>query len=386
MIGPAQHTMTMQDDVERIACLRLIRTENIGPITYKRLIQGYGSAQTAIERLPELSKRGGRAKPLYPASMNDIEREYEALTAFGANILCYHDAAYPSLLRHVEDAPPVITYVGDLSLLQKPSIGFVGARNASLNGRKFAGQLARDLGAHGYAVTSGFARGIDTAAHEGAIETGTIAVFGGGIDVIFPPENKNLFDRMRECGLMMAECRFGEQPKAQHFPRRNRIISGLSHGVVVVEATMRSGSLITARMASEQGREVMAVPGHPMDPRAEGPNNLIQNGATLVMNADNIDAIIKPVMEQTIPRHDQKQFFDGFSEDIQGFDFSNENTAFDEGDLHAMILENLTFDPISVDELVRECQLSTHIVVSALLELELGGQIQRQPGNRVNKV
>ncbi|HEY8191080.1 MAG TPA: DNA-processing protein DprA, partial [Alphaproteobacteria bacterium] len=268
-------------DSEKLNWLRLARTENVGPITFRRLIRRYGDAAEAIEALPTLAAQGGRKKPLIPAPMDVVEKEYDALTKFGAYLICAADPEYPEALNAVEDAPPVMTVIGDVNLLSRPTVGMVGARNASLNSRKFAEILARDLGRAGHVVASGLARGIDTAAHEGSLPTGAIAVVAGGIDIIYPPENKNLYAQIREQGLVVAESPFGQEPFAQSFPRRNRIISGLSCGVVVVEASLRSGSLITARMAAEQGREVFAVPGHPLDPRAEGTNSLLRDGAIL---------------------------------------------------------------------------------------------------------
>jgi DNA processing protein len=211
-----------------------------------------------------------------------------ALEKFGATILCAGEPGYPLALAAVEDAPPVLSVIGDINLLARPTIGIVGARNASLNGRKFAEILARDLGENGHAIASGLARGIDTAAHTGSLPTGTIAVVAGGLNIVYPPENKKLYDQICEQGIIIAESPFGQEPFAQSFPRRNRIISGLSQGVVVVEASLRSGSLITARMAAEQGRDVFAVPGHPLDPRAEGTNSLLRDGAILVRSATDI--------------------------------------------------------------------------------------------------
>lgn len=275
-------------EFEKLQWLRLFRTDNVGPITFYRLLEYYGSAEKALEALPELAKRGGRKKPLVAPALDQIEREYEMLLQRGGQVIIASEQSYPSPLRALDDAPPVLSILGDVSILQKSCIGMVGARNASINGRRYAEKLAGELGKNDHVVVSGLARGIDTAAHKGALNSGTIAVVAGGIDVVYPEENKELYAQIIEKGVVVAESLLGQKPYAQSFPKRNRIVSGLSQAVVVVEATQRSGSLITARMAGEQGRDVMAVPGHPMDPRASGPNHLIREGATLVRGVEDI--------------------------------------------------------------------------------------------------
>ncbi len=308
--------------------------------------------------------------------MDGIEKEYAALTKFGARLICMGEAEYPETLEAVEDAPPVLSVIGNPALFNQPIVGIVGARNASLNGRKFAEILARDLGRAGRVVASGLARGIDTAAHEGSLSTGTIAVVAGGIDVIYPPENKNLYAQIREQGLIVAESPFGQEPFAQSFPRRNRIISGLSRGVVVVEASLRSGSLITARMAAEQGRDVFAVPGHPLDPRAEGTNSLLRDGAILARHAEDILS-------------DLGKFSANGLCDIAVQSFDPEEEPFpdlpanDIDDLSSVILGHLSTTPVQVDDLVRVCGCSIAATSGTLLMLELAGTIQRLPGSRV---
>ncbi|HET8726215.1 MAG TPA: DNA-processing protein DprA, partial [Alphaproteobacteria bacterium] len=272
---------------ERLDWLRLIRTENIGPVTFRQLLGRFGDAAAALDALPDLVRRGGRRNVrICPPA--EAERELAALDRLGVRLIGFAEPDYPDWLGQIDDAPPLLTLRGRADLLAGRSIGIVGARNASINGRRFAERLARDLGAAGIIVTSGFAPGIDAATHEGALPTGTIAVLAGGIDVVYPSEHQALYDRIAEAGALVAECPLGTQPQARHFPRRNRIISGLSQGVLVVEAARRSGSLITARFAAEQGREVFAVPGFPLDPRAQGCNDLIRNGATLVQSADDV--------------------------------------------------------------------------------------------------
>ncbi|MGZ9109099.1 MAG: DNA-processing protein DprA [Micavibrio sp.] len=362
-----------------MAWLRLLRTENVGPITFHRLIQRYQTASKALDALPHLAARGGRTKPLVAPPLAAVEKEYEALQKFGASLICAAEPDYPLPLGAVEDAPPVLTIIGNAKLLNKACVGVVGARNASLNGRKFAEILARDLGQAGQVIASGLARGIDTAAHQGSLPTGTIAVVAGGIDVIYPPENKNLYAQIREQGLIVAESPFGQEPFAQSFPRRNRIISGLSQGVVVVEASLRSGSLITARMAAEQGRDVFAVPGHPLDPRAAGTNSLIRDGAILVREAQDILS-------------DLGQFSANGLRDVEFHPYEPEEDtpenipANDTLDLSETILGHLSATPVQVDDLIQACGGYTAAVSGNLLMLELAGQVQRLPGNRVVRI
>ncbi len=361
------------EEKEKIAWLRLIRTENVGPITFYQLIDNFGTAQKAIEALPTLSRNGGRLKNLTLYSETAAIAEMEALHALGGKMVFAADALYPLSLAATEDAPPVLSVLGNAKLLNLPTIGVVGARNASLNGRKFAEKLSRDLGAAGQMVSSGLARGIDAAAHAGALHTGTIAAVAGGVDVIYPPENTALYHQIKSEGCIVAESPLGVEPLARHFPKRNRIISGLSSGVVVIEATLKSGSLITARMAAEQGRDVYAIPGHPFDPRAAGPNKLIQDGAILVQEAndilENINAFTgaKPALHET---HQTRWEPEDLSEA-------------DAETIRDLILQNISMMPVTVDELVRNCHLTIPAVQMALLELELAGRIQRLPANRI---
>ena len=360
---------------EKLDWLRLYRTENIGPITFYKLLERYGDAEKALLALPGLGKKGGRKKPLTAPAMQAIEAEYEALKKVGGDIVTASCPEYPMALSAIDDAPPVLSYLGDITLANKSCIALVGARNASINGRKFAEKISRDLGARGQIIASGLARGIDTAAHKGALETGTIAVVAGGIDIVYPQENTELFHQIREKGLILAESPWGQEPVARLFPRRNRIVSGLSAAVIVVEATLKSGSLITARMAGEQGRDVMAVPSHPLDPRGQGPNHLIREGATLIRNADDVIEIINNFSGNGL--RDVLSTPQNFSiNPVSNDDDVTEKTIED-------IAEQLSFSAITVDELLRSCQLSISALQMILLELELAGRIERLPGNRV---
>jgi len=360
-------------ETEKLAWLRLIRTENVGPITFYQLIENFGSATKAIEALPTLARKGGRLKNLKIHDQSAAIAEMEALHALGGTMIFAAEKSYPLALAAIDDAPPVLSVLGNAKLLNLPTIGIVGARNASLNGRKFAEKLSHDLGEGGQMVASGLARGIDTSAHIGSLSTGTIAAVAGGVDNIYPPENAKLYHDIKNEGCIVAESPLGTEPMAKHFPKRNRIISGLSSGVVVIEATLKSGSLFTARLAGEQGRDVYAIPGHPFDPRAAGPNKLIQDGATLVQNADDILDTIRTFsgIRPTLSEDRQTAW--------QPADLS-ENDAESARDL---ILQNLSLTPVTVDELVRNCHLTIPAAQMVLLELELAGRIQRLPANRV---
>ena len=365
---------------EKLAWLRLFRTENIGPVTFYKLLEFYGSAKNALDALPALAKKGGRKKPLKAPDFKTIEREYDALVKLGGDMVCSGEDAYPLSLAATDDAPPVLSYIGDINIARAPCLAMVGARNASLNAKKFGTALAAELGQAGQIIVSGLARGIDTAVHEGGLKTGTIAVVAGGIDVIYPRENTALYKSICERGLVIAESPLGMEPAARLFPKRNRIVSGLSTGVVVVEATVKSGSLITARMAGEQGRDVYAVPGYPADPRAAGPNKLIKDGAILITCAqdilDNINSFGRDTMPSTL--------FDSAPQSTNLHEVSDADT--DEKDVDAtrdLILQNISQLPVGVDELARSCHLSLPAMQMAMLELELAGRLQRLPGNRI---
>ncbi len=360
---------------ERLDWLRLIRSENVGPRTFLKLLERFGTATAALAALPELAKRGGRAKPIVVCPKAVAERELEEAARIGAVPLASCEAAYPRMLAAIDDAPPILYVRGNVSLLGKPIIAMVGARNASINGRNLSRRMAAELGRAGHVVASGLARGIDTAVHEGALATGTVAVLAGGVDVIYPPENERLYNDIVAMGAVLSEMPPGTQPQASFFPRRNRIVSGLSAGVTVVEASLKSGSLITARLAGEQGREVFAVPGHPMDPRAAGPNDLIRHGATLTEGAGDILAVLNDMFRRPLAEGRRAQFT---AAQAAGPTESELTRA------RATLVESLGPTPVTVDLLIRECQLSASVVSMVLLELELAGRLERHPGNQVS--
>jgi DNA processing protein len=364
-------------DSERIDWLRLIRTAQVGAITFFALIKRYGSAGAALDELPRIAERAGRSKPPVTPTAAEIRHEIDRAAKLGVRYIAACEPDYPDNLAAIEDAPPVITIGRDASLFKRPSVAIVGARNASLNGRRIAAKLSRDLCEAGFVVVSGLARGIDTEAHKAALEHGTIAVVAGGIDVVYPPENAALQSAIFERGCVVSEAPLGTEPLARHFPRRNRIISGLTPGVILVEAARNSGSLITARMALEQGREVFAVPGSPLDPRSQGTNGLIRDGATLTETADDVLRVLSA--NQTFGLKSSAPVSAELALSPPG-DESEINVA------RRVILEALSPVPVAVDELARDCQVSLPVVLTILLELELAGRLERQSGQRVSLV
>jgi DNA processing protein len=360
---------------ERLDWLRLIRSENVGPITFYQLLQRFGSAAAALDALPEAARRGGRGRTLKICPRAEAERELAAVDRAGARLVAWGEPHYPAALAAVEDAPPLISVRGKAELLSRRAIAVVGARNASSNGRRFAREVAGDLGRRGLLVVSGLARGIDAAAHQGSLETGTVAVIAGGIDVVYPEENRSLHEAIAEQGVLVAELPVGTMPQARHFPRRNRIISGISLGVLVVEAALKSGSLITARFALEQGREVFSVPGSPLDPRCRGTNDLIRRGATLAEGAEDVLTALEGPLSTPLTKIHTPALRPPVT---------NGNISEKELDqASSKVLEGLGPHPVPVDELVRQCQLSPAIVVTILLELELAGRLERHAGNQV---
>ena len=355
---------------DQLARLRLIRSDNIGPITYFQLLARFGSAAAAIEAIPDLAARGGgRAPRLVPRA--SVEREVERVAELGARYLFLGQGLYPPLLAELESAPPALIVKGSLNLLDKPAIAMVGARNASAAACRFARQLAQGLGEAGIVIASGLARGIDTAAHDGSLETGTIAVIAGGIDIFYPPENEARQRAIAERGLLVAEQPPGIEPRARHFPYRNRIIAGLAHGTVVVEAAPNSGSLITARYATEFGRDVMAVPGSPLDPRAQGCNTLIREGAILIQNAEDVLETIRPFNLR--PLGQPKRDYAGPAADADASEAERK-----------AVVDLLSPTPVPADEIIRQSGLSPATVQTVLLELELAGRLERHAGGKVS--
>ena len=358
-------------DIQRIAWLRLIRTENVGPATFRQLLNRFGSAEAALEALPGLLKRTG--KPARITSQSQAEDEIAGLARYGARLVASGEADYPDLLNYIPASPPLITLAGGANLDWQRTVGIVGARNASAAGIKMTRMLATDLGERGYTVVSGLARGIDTAAHRATLTTGTIAVLAGGFDKIYPDENIPLaHDILDNGGALLTEMPLGWEPRARDFPRRNRLVSGLSLGILVVEAAKRSGSLITARLALEQNRDVFAVPGSPLDPRAEGGNALIQQGAKLITCAEDI---IENLGSADPTR---SALFDRDWEP----DLLPDAPPPSEDD-KSRLLSLLTATPVEVDELVRQSGLTVSAMQMLLLELDLAGQIEWSSGQLV---
>jgi DNA processing protein len=364
---------------DKIDHLRLIRSEGIGPVTYRRLLERYRTPAAALDAIPRLARAGGRTAPPAVTSAAEADSELQRTYTMGGRMMFLGDADYPPLLAMMDDAPPCLIVHGDVSLAGQRCVAAVGGRNASANGQRMAQTLAADL-AQSLVVVSGLARGIDTAAHEGAMRTGrTIAVIAGGIDQPYPPENAALHSRIADTNLIVTESPIGTVPLARHFPRRNRIIAGLSLGVVVVEAAPRSGSLITARIAQEAGREVFAVPGSPLDPRARGGNDLIRQGAVLVETAaDVLDNLpMEPLQPGPRPRHS------GFGEAELPF-LPDAGSPVTPPEARSAVLSLLSPEPTMVDDLVRRCQLPAPVTVAVLLELELAGRVETLSGGRVS--
>ncbi len=357
-------------DEQRLDWLRLIRSENVGPRTFRALLNHCGGARAALDALPELARRGGAAAPARICPRDAAERELAASRKLGVTLLAIGEPDYPARLRMIDDPPPLIGVRGKTAVLAQPMVALVGSRNASAAGIKFAERIAREISAAGFVVVSGLARGIDAAAHRSSLAGGTVAVLAGGHDHIYPAEHAGLVDQILMDGTAITEMPLGWEPRARDFPRRNRLISGLSLGVVIVEAARRSGSLITARMALEQGREVFAVPGSPLDPRAEGTNDLIKQGATLVTEAADVLAVLRPILGQKPDLPAEEPEAPPLSEPA--------------GDERARIVALLGPVPVSIDDLVRLSGASAAIVRTVLLELEIAGRLERHGGGMVS--
>lgn len=361
-------------DAERLACLRLIRTENVGPVTFRELVNHCGGAERALKALPDLARRGGRRKPVQIYPREKAEAELEAARKIGARPLFTIEPGYPAVLVHAGVPPPLLYVKGRTDLFAMPAVAIVGARNASAAGRTMASRLAAALGAAGMVIVSGLARGIDGAAHEAALKTGTVAVLAGGLDHIYPPEHEKLHAEIAAEGCLVSELPPGFKARGNDFPRRNRIVSGLALGTVVIEAALRSGSLITARRAADQGREVFAVPGHPLDPRAEGTNALLKQGATLVTSAEDVLEALRPQMDHT-PR--------GMAAASADLELHPDEDAVPPSSLPSeaaqlVVLQALGPAPVSIDELARSTGLPIRALRGVLIELALAGRIEHQ--------
>jgi len=360
---------------QRLACLRLIRSENVGPVTFRELINHFGGAEEALEALPELSRRGGYRQSIRICPREVAEAELEAAAEIGARALFTSEPGYPQALAAVDPPPPLLYVKGNVGHLSRPMLAIVGARNGSAAGQKLARLFASRIGAAGFVIVSGLARGIDSAAHEAALDTGTVAVLAGGPDNVYPPEHAKLQRDIEERGCLVTENPPGFAPRGQDFPRRNRIISGMALGVLVVEAARRSGTLVTARMAGEQGREVFAVPGHPLDPRAEGTNGLLKSGATMVTEPDDILQALTPLLREApapVPRRAAR-------EPVPAMTAAHNVTELPrvgEAD-RARLVEALGPAPVDIDELGRATGLPARAIQIALLELALAGRIER---------
>jgi DNA processing protein len=361
-------------DEQRLDWLRLIRSDNVGPRTFRELVNHFGGARAALEALPGLARRGGAAGARI-CSQAEAEKELKAARARGVDLVALGESDYPPRLQMIDDPPPLLAVQGRIECLARPLVAIVGSRNASAAGMKFAARIARELGAAGYGIVSGLARGIDAAAHRASLETGTVAVLAGGHDRIYPSEHVELVGEILPHGAAVSEMPLTWEPRAHDFPRRNRIISGLSVGVVIVEAARRSGSLITARLAGEQGREVFAVPGSPLDPRAEGTNRLLKQGAILVTEVNDVIETLAPILGRgfELPMEEPER-----DEPVAGGEPSDDDRG--------RIVGLLGPSPCSIDDLVRLSRASPAIVRMVLLELELAGRIERHGGGLVSLV
>ncbi|WP_102958307.1 DNA-processing protein DprA [Mangrovicella endophytica] len=360
---------------QRLAWLRLIRSENVGPATFRNLINRFGGAEAALDAIPDLARRGG-GRPIRITSIDAAEAELATAERLGAQFICRGEPDYPAIMRGVDQAPPVLAVMGDVAQLNRPAVAIVGARNASLAGIKLTHRIADELGAAGYVIVSGLARGIDAAAHEAALPHGTVGVFAGGLDRPYPKENRPLMRRMVDGrGCVISEMPFGWEPRAIDFPRRNRVVAALSLGLLVVEAASRSGSLISARLAAELGRLVFAVPGSPLDPRAAGTNQLLKTGSLLVTEAADIIIALRP-LDDRIGRS-------GDDMDEPEAIMPAEEPA--EGE-RERIVEALGTTPVSIDDLLAHTSASVGALQLVLLELDLAGRLERHSDGRVSIV
>jgi DNA processing protein len=362
------------DEAERRDRVRLARSENVGPTTYHTLLDRFGSAAAALEALPELSARGGLKRPIRICNASDAEAELARAARLGLQLVVSGERGYPPLLAHIDAAPPLLYIAGQQDVLARPMIAVVGARNCSAAGRRLADRIVAGLAEAGLVIVSGLARGIDAAAHRASLATGTVAVLAGGHGQLYPEEHRDLAREIARAGALVSELPPDWQPRARDFPRRNRIIAGLAHGVVILEAAMRSGSLITARRALEQGREIFAVPGSPLDPRSDGANRLIRQGAVLTRSADDVLEALEPVFRRPpgSTRLEEPRL--------------EVTNIVDLDDARGLVTQALGTSPVEIDEVTRHTGLPAGTVMQVLVELELAGQLERHPGQRVSLV
>lgn len=376
--GSARRKGIALTDRQRIAWLRLIRSDNVGPATFRDLINHFGSAETALEALPELSRRGGSTRSIRIATVGEAEREIETASRFGARFIGIGEPDYPAALRQIDAAPPLLAVKGDLDVAPLPAVGIVGSRNASISGAKFAAMMAGEIGRAGYAIVSGLARGIDASAHRASLDTGTIAAMAGGLDQPYPPENIDLLDQICSGrGLAISEMPFGWEPRARDFPRRNRLIAGVALGVVVIEAAARSGSLITARLAGEFGRQVFAVPGSPLDPRCEGTNGLLKDGASVTTRPQDVLQALAPISELDLfsPNEADEPADEPGERPLAPPPNDNERLV---------IVQALGPTPVEIDDIIRHTALPASSVYLVLLELDIAGRLERHAGGFVS--
>lgn len=362
----------------RVSWLRLARSKGVGSRTFIELLKIFHDPEKALEALPNMAKKGGKSN-FKAATKSDIIKEMEKTEKFGAKLIFSCDEQYPKLLKEITDRPPVITIKGNPGILHNNKIAIVGSRNASTNGSKFAYILSNEICKAGFTIVSGLAKGIDTSAHKASVNSSTVAVIAGGINNIYPKENEYLYKEIYEKGIVMTEHTFDQIPSSENFPRRNRIISGLSLGVVVVEAMQKSGTLITSRFAIDQGREVFAVPGSPLDPKYHGTNSLIRDGATLVQSADDVISSINSILERrTVFYSDSAE--DSFRNKAPKTDMPSENEL---SEARKMVAEKLSYSPIDIATIIEESCMPSHLINIAILELELAGKAERTCGNKI---
>ena len=375
--GRSGRTGIALTDRQRVAWMRLWRTDNVGPVTFRQLINHFGSAEAALDALPDMAARGGLSRKQNIPTRTEIETELAQLDKMAARVVAMGEPDFPVMLRRTEDSPPIVSFIGDPAVFRLPGVAVVGSRNASLAGVRFTRKLSGEIGAEGYAIVSGLARGIDTAAHEATLGTGTIAVLAGGLDHPYPPENLDLFKAIPDRGgAVITEMPLGWEPRARDFPRRNRIIAALGLGLLVVEAAQRSGSLISARLANELGRIVFAVPGSPLDPRCEGTNNLIKNGATLVTHARDVLDALAPLTRK--PMASLPSMEEPTRNELEPPEASESDRR--------RIVDALGPTPVAVDELIAFTGTTPAQVYLVLLELDLAGRLQRHSGGAVSLV